>query len=155
MGISNRFKLPMSSLLPLRDQICEIVSESVSSNSVSVGQSLPSCRKLSKQLNVSKNTVYLAYARLIDMGLLISKDRSGYYLNPDYDAVSSIADNRTRKKLRCWSKAGCQLKDNALPIFEKSNTQKTGASLHTRSFIIRLILKFSQSRAGGNVCVWH
>ncbi|WP_104020532.1 PLP-dependent aminotransferase family protein [Roseovarius nitratireducens] len=86
MGIGYRFSLPDNSPLPLRDQICEVVSEAVASHSIATGEALPSCRELSAELKVSRNTVFEAYARLIDLAILISKDRSGYYVNPDYVA---------------------------------------------------------------------
>lgn len=86
MGIGYRFSLPHYSPLPLRDQICEVVSEAVASHSIAKGEALPSCRDLSADLKVSRNTVFAAYARLIDLGILISKDRSGYYVNPEYVA---------------------------------------------------------------------
>lgn len=37
---------------------------------------------MASQLGVSRNTVFSAYNRLIDLGLLIAKDRSGYFVNP-------------------------------------------------------------------------
>jgi len=84
MSIGHQFSLPASSPLPLRDQICEAISEAIASHSIASGEALPSCRVLSADLKVSRNTVFAAYARLIDLGILISKDRSGYYVNPEY-----------------------------------------------------------------------
>ena len=83
MYFGHRFKLPVESPLPLRDQVCEIISEAAARNAIVHGQPLPSCRELSTQLGVSRNTVFSAYDRLVEIGLLISKDRSGYFLNPD------------------------------------------------------------------------
>lgn len=76
------FKLPEASSLNLRDQICEAVSSAISSQALAYDQPLPSCRELADQLDVSRNTVFAAYNQLIDLGLLISRDRSGYYINP-------------------------------------------------------------------------
>ena len=42
---------------------------------------LPSSRDLAQQLSVSRNTVVLAYQRLIDEGYLISRERQGYFVN--------------------------------------------------------------------------
>ena len=44
---------------------------------------LPSCRELARQLNVARNTVVLAYQHLVDEGYIVSRERSGYYINPD------------------------------------------------------------------------
>ena len=76
------FVLPENSSLGLRDQICEMISSAINSQALSPNRRLPSCRELAIQLDVSRNTVFSAYSRLIDLGLLVSRDRSGYYVNP-------------------------------------------------------------------------
>ena len=43
---------------------------------------LPSSRELAQQLQVSRNTIVLAYQRLVDEGYLISRERQGYFVNP-------------------------------------------------------------------------
>ncbi|MGR3312934.1 MAG: aminotransferase class I/II-fold pyridoxal phosphate-dependent enzyme [Roseovarius indicus] len=60
MGKGHRFTLPDNSTLPLRDHI----SEAVGTRLISKGDALPSCRALSADLKVSRNTVFAAYARL-------------------------------------------------------------------------------------------
>ena len=76
------FVLPDKSSLGLRDQICEMVSSAITSQTLSPDKRLPSCRELADQLGVSRNTVFSAYGRLIDLGLLVARDRSGYFVNP-------------------------------------------------------------------------
>ena len=76
------FVLPENSSLGLRDQICEMVSSAITSQALSPDKRLPSCRELAEQLGVSRNTVFSAYNQLIDLGLLIARDRSGYFVNP-------------------------------------------------------------------------
>ena len=49
---------------------------------VSIELPLPSSRDLAKQLNISRNTIVLAYQRLVDEGYLISRERLGYFVNP-------------------------------------------------------------------------
>ena len=44
---------------------------------------LPSTRHLSEQLNVSLNTVLMAYEELESQGIIYSKSRSGRYVNPE------------------------------------------------------------------------
>ena len=70
------------SSLGLRDQICEMVSSAITSQTLSPDKRLPSCRELADQLGVSRNTVFSAYGRLMDLGLLVARDRSGYFVNP-------------------------------------------------------------------------
>ena len=76
------FELPEKSSLGLRDQICEMISSAITSQTLSPDKRLPSCRELSEQLGVSRNTVFSAYTQLIDLGLLVARDRSGYFINP-------------------------------------------------------------------------
>ena len=76
------FILPENSSLGLRDQICEMISSAISSQALSPNKRLPSCRELATQLDVSRNTVFSAYNRLIDLGLIVARERSGYYVNP-------------------------------------------------------------------------
>ncbi|MDE0715200.1 MAG: GntR family transcriptional regulator, partial [Gammaproteobacteria bacterium] len=74
--------LPEDSSLGLRDQICEMVSSAITNQALSPEKRLPSCREMAEQLGVSRNTVFSAYNRLMDLGLLIAKNRSGYFVNP-------------------------------------------------------------------------
>ena len=76
-------QLPEGSTLSRRDQICQSISEAISARRLVMGQRLPSCRALAAELNTSRNTVHAAYERLIDLGLVVSKDRSGYRVSAD------------------------------------------------------------------------
>jgi GntR family transcriptional regulator/MocR family aminotransferase len=84
MKISHRFNLPEYSPLPLRAQICELIGSAISAGTIGPGQPLPSCRDLSRQLGVSRNTVFSSYEQLKEMGIVISKDRSGYFVNLEF-----------------------------------------------------------------------
>lgn len=72
------FQLPRNSSLALRDQICEQVSAAISSGTLPPNVKLPSCREVAEHLHVSRNTVFAAYTKLVDLGLLEARDRSGY-----------------------------------------------------------------------------
>ena len=74
-------QLPDNPNLSRRDQICEMVSSAIAARAVSPQVALPSCRQMASQLGVSRNTVFAAYSRLIDLGLIEARDRSGYYVN--------------------------------------------------------------------------
>ncbi|WP_282606426.1 PLP-dependent aminotransferase family protein [Pelagibius sp. Alg239-R121] len=84
-------KLPENSNLSLRDQICEVVSAAITSKSLAYDRPLPSCRELGEQFGVSRNTVFAAYNRLVDQELLVSRDRSGYFVNPDLAELEKTA----------------------------------------------------------------
>lgn len=90
-------QLPLNSNLSLRDQICEIISAAITSGSLSYDRPLPSCRELASHLKVSRNTVFAAYSRLIDMNLLVSRDRSGYFVNPDVAHLSNAKTSHSKK----------------------------------------------------------
>ncbi|WP_137114177.1 PLP-dependent aminotransferase family protein [Mesorhizobium sp. GR13] len=74
------FRLPRGSRLTLRDQVCEAVSAAIARGAIAPDAALPSCRELAEQLQVSRNTAFAAYSRLVDEGLLEARDRSGYYV---------------------------------------------------------------------------
>ena len=80
-------KLPENSGLSLRDQICEVVSAAIMSDALAPDRPLPSCRELADQFGVSRNTVFAAYNRLVDLEYLVSRDRSGYFVNPQMAAL--------------------------------------------------------------------
>ncbi len=94
-----KFVLPETSGLGLRDQICEMVSAAITAQVLSPDKRLPSCREMAEQLGVSRNTVFAAYGRLIDLGLLVSRDRSGYYVNPIVSEESQNDNSETHLSL--------------------------------------------------------
>ena len=56
---------------------------------------LPSSRKMAQLLGVSRNTVMLVYEGLVDERFLISKERSGYFVNPElgeYELPQPLTD---------------------------------------------------------------
>jgi GntR family transcriptional regulator/MocR family aminotransferase len=72
--------LDPDSPLGLQNQIREKLVDGVLSGTLPPGHKLPSTRKLAAMLNVSRNTVVLAYQQLIADGYLESRDRSGVYV---------------------------------------------------------------------------
>ncbi|MEM9403362.1 MAG: PLP-dependent aminotransferase family protein [Pseudomonadota bacterium] len=73
--------LDPDSSLNLQKQIRQKLVEGVLSGTLPPGHKLPSSRKLAKLLDVSRNTVVLAYQQLVAEGYLVSRDRSGIYVN--------------------------------------------------------------------------
>lgn len=84
--------LPSKSSGNLRNQVCELISSAIARDLFPLSEPLPSCRALATHLGVSRNTVYDAYCHLIDLGLVIARDRSGYYVN----VVPTDAATKTR-----------------------------------------------------------
>ena len=81
--------------MSLRDQICEVMSAAISSRSLAHDRPLPSCRKLADQFGVSRNTVFAAYNHLVDLEFLVSRDRSGYFINPKLVSLQKPGNSGT------------------------------------------------------------
>jgi len=67
----------------LQVQLRQKIAEAIMRGMFPADQSLPSSRKLSKQLHVARNTVVLAYEHLEDDGYLVAKERRGFFVNPE------------------------------------------------------------------------
>ncbi|MFT4940361.1 MAG: GntR family transcriptional regulator/MocR family aminotransferase [Paraglaciecola sp.] len=65
----------------LQSQIRNKLVEGILVGSFASGSRLPSSRKLALQLGVARNTVVLVYQTLQDEGYIVSKERSGIYVN--------------------------------------------------------------------------
>ncbi|MBT4934142.1 MAG: PLP-dependent aminotransferase family protein [Rhodospirillaceae bacterium] len=79
-------------------QIREMLVSAILSGQMPGGDPLPSSRKMAKILKVSRNTVVLAYQGLADDGYLISKERSGFYVDEDILAGRLIPSDGTKEK---------------------------------------------------------
>lgn len=73
--------LEPNSELSLQNQIRQKLVEAIQLGTFPLNKRLPSSRKLADQLGVARNTVVLAYQQLLDEGYLISRERSGIYVN--------------------------------------------------------------------------
>ena len=69
--------------ITLQNQLRELLVSAILDGHIPAGTPLPSGRRLAEQLGVSRNTVVLAYQHLVDEGFLISRERSGYYVNEE------------------------------------------------------------------------
>ena len=77
------FHLSPDSGMTLQNQLREMLVTAILDGHIPGGSPLPSGRRLAGQLGVSRNTVVLAYQHLVDEGFLISRERSGYYVNDE------------------------------------------------------------------------
>jgi GntR family transcriptional regulator/MocR family aminotransferase len=80
--------------LGLRDQLRQRLVAAILDGAFSAEERLPSSRQLSKQLRISRNTVTAAYRQLVDEGYLVSRERSGLYVNKDFlrNSATSAGD---------------------------------------------------------------
>jgi len=68
----------------LQEQLRIYLLKNILGNQYLQGKPLPSCRQLSLQAGVSRNTVARVYEGLCDDGYLLSKPRKGYYVVANY-----------------------------------------------------------------------
>ena len=80
----------------LQTQIREALVSAILDGQLSRDEPVPSTRKMAKSLEVSRNTVVLAYQGLLDDGYLTARERSGYYVAEK--ALESISQHRPAAK---------------------------------------------------------
>ena len=67
----------------LQGRIKEMMVRSILDGLVPIDAAVPPSRSLAQALGVSRNTVSLALQMLVDKGFLVSRERSGLFVNPD------------------------------------------------------------------------
>jgi GntR family transcriptional regulator/MocR family aminotransferase len=67
--------------MSLQGQIREMLVGAILDGQLPAGVPLPSSREMAEQLGVARNTVVLAYQQLSDEGYLVSRQRSGHFVN--------------------------------------------------------------------------
>jgi len=84
---TQRFERSPEPNLSLQAQIRQMLVASILDGQLMPGHALPSSRELADQLGVARNTVVLAYQQLVEEGYLISRERSGHFVNPATDEL--------------------------------------------------------------------
>ena len=69
--------------MSLQTQIRQKLVDGILNGSFPPGMKLPSSRKLAQQLDVARNTVVAAYQQLVADGYLVSRQRSGIFVNEE------------------------------------------------------------------------
>ncbi len=69
--------------ISIQARIREMLVSAILNEQLPLAEPLPSCRALAKRLGVSRNTVVLSYQGLVDDGYLTSRQRSGFFVNPE------------------------------------------------------------------------
>jgi GntR family transcriptional regulator/MocR family aminotransferase len=64
----------------LQLQIRQIIFAAIEEGRLSLGVRMPSSRELAALLEVSRNTIVIAYEQLVDQNFLVSRERSGYFV---------------------------------------------------------------------------
>ena len=71
----------------LYEQIYEIIKNKIINGEIKEDEKLPSIRNLSKDINVSKNTIKKVYYKLEEEGYIYAKDKSGFYCRKIDDLI--------------------------------------------------------------------
>lgn len=116
--MSALFHLVRDNSSTLQSQIREQLVTAILGGYLPLKEPLPSSRSLANRLNVARNTIVLVYEELAADGYLISKERSGYFIDPqfiadrlDTDSPPEHADSTVEKvdwDARLKVKAGVQ-----------------------------------------------
>lgn len=72
--------------LSLQGQIREMLVSAILDGLIEAGAPVPSGRELAEHLGVARNTAVLAYKQLTDEGYLLSRQRSGHFVNAEFVA---------------------------------------------------------------------
>ncbi|MCP4488592.1 MAG: PLP-dependent aminotransferase family protein [Gammaproteobacteria bacterium] len=78
---SRLFKISNERKVSYQRQLRETIVTAILDNKLPLEIALPSSRELARHLGIARNTVVLAYQQLIDEGYLVSRERSGYYID--------------------------------------------------------------------------
>ena len=84
------FRLSKDRKISYQRQLREMIVSAILDDKLPLEIPLPSSRELARHLGIARNTVVLAYQQLIDEGYLVSRERSGYYID------KTILDGRVR-----------------------------------------------------------
>ena len=68
----------------LQNQVREQLVSAILGGYLPLNEPLPSSRSLARRLNVARNTIVLVYEELAANGYLIARERSGFYIDPDF-----------------------------------------------------------------------
>ncbi len=74
------YELKKSPGLPLYEALYRAIREDILSGALQPGEKLPSKRALAANLEVGKTTVEGAYGQLLEEGYIVSRERSGFYV---------------------------------------------------------------------------
>lgn len=104
----------------LQAQIRELLVASIASGQLEPRAPVPSTRAMAHRLGVSRNTVTLAYQALVAEGFLVSRERSGFYVDPAaVEGLTPVPSPKPREPGRGIDWAARSVKDFAEARFIK------------------------------------
>ncbi len=90
-------KINYSSDVPLYKQLYDTFRQSILEGKFLPGQKLPGTRSIAAELNISRNTVTLAFEQLLIEGYIKGKIGAGTFVNEIPDNVLNVKENVSRK----------------------------------------------------------
>jgi GntR family transcriptional regulator/MocR family aminotransferase len=75
------FRISTDRKISYQRQLREMIVSAILDDKLPLEVALPSSRELARHLGIARNTVVLAYQQLIDEGYLVSRERSGYFID--------------------------------------------------------------------------
>lgn len=140
-------KINFSLKIPLYKQLYSNLRNSILEGKFSKNQKLPSSRSLSHALNISRNTVDLAYEQLMAEGYIYKKRRSGTFVSEIPDNFFNASFRWKELKIRTYQKKKIKKRyekenqdkkiDDNKGQEDKSITQKLSNKLGSREIISR------------------
>ncbi|MCB1929604.1 MAG: PLP-dependent aminotransferase family protein [Rhodocyclaceae bacterium] len=77
------FQQAASPNISLQGQIRQMLVSGILDGQLPLDAPIPSSRELANQIGVARNTVVIAYQQLVDEGYLLSRERKGFFINPE------------------------------------------------------------------------
>ncbi len=121
MSRHSLFHLDKNAKGSLQSQIRELLVQAILDGHLPGDSALPSCRTLAKQLGVGRNTVVIAYQSLVDEGFLISKERSGHYVNTEISHSALTNRQQSTKTEKADWLGNIKTRSSELPHIYKPN----------------------------------
>ena len=81
--------------IPLYQQIYEFIRDEIRNGKLACSEKLPSSRKLATYLQVSRNTVDMAYGQLLSEGYIESRPKSGYFVSK----ISELSNHSSQSNM--------------------------------------------------------
>ena len=78
---------------PIYEQIYKYIRNEIKNGTLTRGTRLPSSRKFAEYLDVSRNTIDLAYSQLLSEGYVESKPKKGYFV-ADVEEIINSTDRK-------------------------------------------------------------
>jgi len=92
------FKLDRDRKRSLQNQLRDKISTAILEGWLAPDTPLPSSRRLADQLGIARNTVMLAYTALQDDGFIVSRERSGYFVN------SNVVEDKVASNVKAYQR---------------------------------------------------